>query len=333
MTTEKHSGSTQEDTADASSNDSGIPLVPFSENADRSTLIELNPTEEDASDYTVNDYLIYAYIELGAKRRCYISQTLKSRAEQRDKEHRKGKSGAEKFNAFVKNEVVYGDKKFDDILAYQVLETFRGTAKECAEKENKYIQEWNAIENGWNLRQSAVRNKNMHIETPTENDSINEIDEVDLPKAGEKTENDPIKLLPSPITPYHPPTWIERMKWDSDFFEHEETWKKILIIIGVLIFSMCSGWLFGVKADGTVNWGIFIRGTIVMIVIQCTGLVIKEKYNYIDFLRGIGKILSFPSKIGYYTVICTVILCGIVAVIYLIIGLIFLLLKFITWSF
>ena len=226
MTTEKHSGSTQEDTADASSNDGGIPLVPFSENADRSTLIELNPTEEDDSDYTVNDYLIYAYIELGAKRRCYIGQTLKSRAEQRDKEHRKGKSGAEKFNAFVKNEVVYGDKKFDDILAYQVLETFRGTAKECAKKENKYIQEWNAIENGWNLRQSAVKNKNMHIETPTENDSINEIDEVDLPKAGEKTENDPIKLLPSPITPYHPPTWIERMKWDGRFLSMKRRGRK-----------------------------------------------------------------------------------------------------------
>ena len=105
-------------------------------------------TIEDA----VEDYLIYAYFELDHPRRCYVGKTLQSRAEQRDQEHRSGESGAKKFNAFVKNEIIYGDRDFDDVLDYKILEQFTGTAKECAEREGEHIQRKNSIENGWNLK-------------------------------------------------------------------------------------------------------------------------------------------------------------------------------------
>ena len=111
-------------------------------------------TVEDA----VEDYLIYAYFELDHPRRCYVGKTLKSRAEQRDQEHRSGESGAPKFNAFVQNEIIYGNRDFDDVLRYEVLEHFTGTAQECAEKEGEHIQRKNSIENGWNLKTEGKRN-------------------------------------------------------------------------------------------------------------------------------------------------------------------------------
>ena len=111
-------------------------------------------TEEDA----VEDYLIYAYFELDHPRRCYVGKTLQSRAEQRDQEHRSGESGAKKFNAFVQNEIIFGDRDFDDVLRYEILEHFTGTAQECAEKEGEHIQRKNSIENGWNLKPEGTGN-------------------------------------------------------------------------------------------------------------------------------------------------------------------------------
>lgn len=118
-----------------------------------------------------NDYLIYAYIDLDHPHRCYVGQTLQSRASQRDQDHRKGKSGSPYFNAFVQHEIIYGKKNFDDVLRYEVLEKFRGTANKCAEKEDEHIQRKNSIENGWNLLKSGVRNK--HTETQKENNRKN----------------------------------------------------------------------------------------------------------------------------------------------------------------
>lgn len=106
----------------------------------------------------VEDYLIYAYFELDHPRRCYVGKTLQSRAEQRDQEHRAGESGAPKFNAFVQNEIIFGDRDFDDVLTYEVLEHFTGTAKECAEREGEHIQRKNSIENGWNLKTEGTGN-------------------------------------------------------------------------------------------------------------------------------------------------------------------------------
>ena len=118
-----------------------------------------------------NDYLIYAYIELDHPHRCYVGQTLQSRASQRDRDHRKGKSGSPYFNAFVLHEIIYGKKHFDDVLRYEVLEKFRGTANKCAEKEDEHIQRKNSIENSWNLLKSGVSNK--HTETQKENNKKN----------------------------------------------------------------------------------------------------------------------------------------------------------------
>ena len=108
--------------------------------------------------------MIYAYIELDYPHRCYVGKTLQRRAEQRDQEHRAGESGAPKFNAFVKNEFIYGDRDFDDVLRYEVLETFTGTAKECAEREGEHIRRKNSIENGWNLKPEGTGNG--HPELP-----------------------------------------------------------------------------------------------------------------------------------------------------------------------
>ena len=111
-------------------------------------------TTEDA----VEDYLIYAYFELDHPRRCYVGKTLQSRAEQRDQEHRSGESGAPKFNAFVQNDIIYANRDFDEVLTYEVLEHFTGTAKECAEREGEHIQRKNSIENGWNLKPEGTGN-------------------------------------------------------------------------------------------------------------------------------------------------------------------------------
>ena len=111
-------------------------------------------TIEDA----VEDYLIYAYFELDHPRRCYVGKTLQSRAEQRDQEHRSGDSGAKKFNAFVKNDIIFGNRDFNDVLRYKILEHFTGTAKECAEREGEHIQRKNSIENGWNLKPEGTGN-------------------------------------------------------------------------------------------------------------------------------------------------------------------------------
>ena len=119
-------------------------------------------TIEDA----VEDYLIYAYFELDHPRRCYVGKTLQSRAEQRDQEHRSGESGAKKFNAFVKNEIIYGDRDFDDVLDYKILEQFTGTAKECAEREGEHIQRKNSIENGWNLKAEGTGTGLLFPSTP-----------------------------------------------------------------------------------------------------------------------------------------------------------------------
>lgn len=62
-------------------------------------------------------------------------------------------------------------KNFDDVLRYEVLEKFRGTANKCAEKEDEHIQRKNSIENGWNLLKSRVKNK--HTETQKENNRKN----------------------------------------------------------------------------------------------------------------------------------------------------------------
>ena len=106
----------------------------------------------------VEDYLIYAYFELDYPHRCYVGKTLQSRAEQRDQEHRAGKSGATKFNTFVNAAFIYGDRDFDDVLRYEILEHFTGTAQECAEKEGEHIQRKNSIENGWNLKPEGTGN-------------------------------------------------------------------------------------------------------------------------------------------------------------------------------
>ena len=119
-------------------------------------------TTEDA----VEDYLIYAYFELDHPRRCYVGKTLQSRAEQRDQEHRSGESGAKKFNAFVQNEIIFGDRDFDDVLRYEILEHFTGTAQECAEREGEHIQRKNSIENGWNLKTEGTGNGLLFPSTP-----------------------------------------------------------------------------------------------------------------------------------------------------------------------
>lgn len=117
-------------------------------------------------DDSVEDYLIYAYIELDFPHRCYVGKTLQSRAEQRDQEHRAGESGAPKFNAFVQNEFIYGDRDFDDVLRYEVLEHFTGTAQECAEREGEHIQRKNSIENGWNLKPEGTGTGLLFPSTP-----------------------------------------------------------------------------------------------------------------------------------------------------------------------
>lgn len=114
----------------------------------------------------VEDYLIYAYIELDYPHRCYVGKTLQSRAEQRDQEHRSGKSGAPKFNTFVNAAFIYGDRDFDDVLRYEVLEHFTGTAQECAEREGEHIQRMNSIENGWNLKTEGTGNGLLFPSTP-----------------------------------------------------------------------------------------------------------------------------------------------------------------------
>lgn len=119
-------------------------------------------TIEDA----VEDYLIYAYFELDHPRRCYVGKTLQSRAEQRDQEHRAGESGAPKFDAFVQNEIIYGNRDFDEVLRYEELEHFTGTAKECAEREGEHIQRKNSIENGWNLKPEGTGNGLLFPSTP-----------------------------------------------------------------------------------------------------------------------------------------------------------------------
>ena len=120
----------------------------------------------DIAEDAVEDYLIYGYIELDWPRRCYVGKTLLSRAEQRDQEHRAGKSGAPKFNAFVQNEIIFGDRDFDDVLAYKILEHFTGTARECAEREGEHIQRKNSIENGWNLKPEGAGNGLLFPSTP-----------------------------------------------------------------------------------------------------------------------------------------------------------------------
>lgn len=151
-------------------------------------------TIEDA----VEDYLIYAYFELDHPRRCYVGKTLQSRAEQRDQEHRAGKSGAKKFNAFVQNEIIYGNRDFDDVLTYKILEHFTGTAQECAEREGEHIQRKNAIENGWNLKAEGtgngllfpspttmqhrppIRRSRLHIQGDLDNELIQDVIEFGL---------------------------------------------------------------------------------------------------------------------------------------------------------
>ena len=124
----------------------------------RDRLAALEEAEKMIIEDAVEDYLIYAYFELDHPRRCYVGKTLQSRAEQRDQEHRRGESGAPKFNAFVQNEIIYGNRDFDDVLRYEELEHFTGTAQECAEKEGDHIQRKNSIENGWNLKPEGTGN-------------------------------------------------------------------------------------------------------------------------------------------------------------------------------
>ncbi len=151
-------------------------------------------TTEDA----VEDYLIYAYFELDHPRRCYVGKTLQSRAEQRDQEHRSGESGAPKFNAFVKHEIIYGNRDFDDVLRYEELEHFTGTAQECAEREGEHIQRKNSIENGWNLKPEGtgngllfpsptpsrnrppIRRSRLHIQGDLDNELIQDVIEFGL---------------------------------------------------------------------------------------------------------------------------------------------------------
>ncbi len=153
-------------------------------------------TIEDA----VEDYLIYAYFELDHPRRCYVGKTLQSRAEQRDQEHRSGESGAKKFNAFVNHEIIYADRDFDDVLRYEILEHFTGTAQECAEREGEHIQRKNSIENGWNLKPEGtgngllfssptpgehknrppIRRSRLHIQGDLDNELIQDVIEFGL---------------------------------------------------------------------------------------------------------------------------------------------------------
>ena len=124
----------------------------------RDRLAALEEAEKMIIEDAVEDYVIYAYFELDHPRRCYVGKTLQSRAEQRDQEHRSGESGAPKFNAFVQNEIIYGNRDFDEVLRYEVLEHFTGTAQECAEKEGEHIRRKNSIENGWNLKPEGTGN-------------------------------------------------------------------------------------------------------------------------------------------------------------------------------
>ena len=132
----------------------------------RDRLAALEEAEKMIIEDAVEDYLIYAYFELDHPRRCYVGKTLQSRAEQRDQEHRSGESGAKKFNAFVLNEIIYGNRDFDDVLTYEILEHFTGTAQECAEKEGEHIQRKNSIENGWNLKAEGTGTGLLFPSTP-----------------------------------------------------------------------------------------------------------------------------------------------------------------------
>ena len=132
----------------------------------RDRLAALEEAEKMIIEDAVEDYVIYAYFELDYPHRCYVGKTLLSRAEQRDQEHRSRESGAKKFNAFVQTEFIYGDRDFDEVLRYEVLEHFTGTAKECAEKEGEHIRRKNSIENGWNLKTEGTGNNNPELPLP-----------------------------------------------------------------------------------------------------------------------------------------------------------------------
>ena len=99
-------------------------------------------------------YIIYCYRERQSPHRCYVGQKLVRQSKERDLSHRRAKSRARKFNDWVKKHVINAGVPFDSVLEYFELETYHG--ENVAEREHRYIDLWNAIDNGWNLEKNGA---------------------------------------------------------------------------------------------------------------------------------------------------------------------------------
>lgn len=99
-------------------------------------------------------FIIYCYRERKGTHRCYVGEKLARTNGKRDKEHRRANSGATVFNNFVRKHVIDAGVPFDDVLEYFELETYHGD--NVSEREHRYIDLWNSIENGWNLEKNGA---------------------------------------------------------------------------------------------------------------------------------------------------------------------------------
>lgn len=99
-------------------------------------------------------FIIYLYRERAKPHRCYVGQKLARTNGQRDYAHRKAKSSASKFNNWVRKHIIRAGVPFDDVLEYFELETYHG--ENVSEREHRYIDLWNSIENGWNLEKNGA---------------------------------------------------------------------------------------------------------------------------------------------------------------------------------
>ena len=98
--------------------------------------------------------ILYLYRERQSPHRCYVGKKLFTQNKRRDKDHRRAKSRAPKFNNWVRKHVIDGGVPFDDVLEYFELETYHGD--NVAEREHRYIDLWNAIGNGWNIEKNGA---------------------------------------------------------------------------------------------------------------------------------------------------------------------------------
>ena len=67
-------------------------------------------------------------------------------------------SGADKFNAYVKTEIIDGEENLDDLLRYGVFEKLKCIDGECSQREGGWIEELNSIDEGGNWIGAGKKN-------------------------------------------------------------------------------------------------------------------------------------------------------------------------------